>query len=143
MVLGLGLDVCSVERLRRILEGPRAERFCARVYTEAERALCAARADAAAAFAGRFAAKEALVKALGAPPGVTWQDMEVVRTTGAPGFRLSGVAAEAMERLGAEALLSITHDAGVAAAVVVLQPRRTPPSPGNGPSGSGAGRTGG
>lgn len=139
MVLGLGLDVCGVERLRGILQGPRAERFLARVYTPAERAHCAGRADAAFAFAARFAAKEALVKALGAPPGLSWQDMEVVRAEGGPpSFRLSGVAAQAMERLGAEALLSITHDAGVAAAVVVLQPRSpAPPGRGQGRRGTG------
>lgn len=125
-VLGLGMDVCSVERLRRILEGPRAERFLARVYTPAERALCSARADAASAYAARFAAKEALIKALGAPAGLRWLDMEVVRAGGPPSFRLAGVAAAEVERRGAEALLALTHDAGVAAATVVLQERRTP-----------------
>ncbi|MCI0573283.1 MAG: hypothetical protein L0Y66_21255, partial [Myxococcaceae bacterium] len=69
---------------------------------------------------GRFAAKEALTKALGAPSGLAWKHMEVPRTSGAPRFRLSGVAAQVLNRLGAEAMLSITHDAGVAAAVVVL-----------------------
>ncbi|HEY0095091.1 MAG TPA: holo-ACP synthase [Archangium sp.] len=122
-ILGLGMDICSVARIQRILEGPRAERFLARVYTEAERALCNARSDAASAYAARFAAKEALVKALGAPPGLTWQDMEVVREGGPPRFRLSGVALAEMEKRGAEAFLALTHDAGVAAATVILQER--------------------
>ena len=122
-ILGLGMDICSVARIQRILEGPRAERFLARVYTEAERALCGARSDAASAYAARFAAKEALVKALGAPPGLTWQDMEVVREGGPPRFRLSGVALAEMEKRGAEAFLALTHDAGVAAATVILQDR--------------------
>ncbi|WPB73193.1 holo-ACP synthase [Archangium violaceum] len=122
-ILGLGMDICSVERIQRILDGPRAERFLERVYTKAERALCGARADAASAYAARFAAKEALVKALGAPPGLTWQDMEVVREGGPPRFRLSGVALAEMEKRRAEALLAITHDAGVAAATVILQDR--------------------
>lgn len=122
-ILGLGMDICSVARIQRILEGPRAERFLARVYTEAERALCSARADAASAYAARFAAKEALVKALGAPQGITWQDMEVVREGGPPRFRLSGVALAEMEKRGAEAFLALTHDAGVAAATVILQER--------------------
>jgi len=122
-ILGLGMDICSVARIQKILEGPRAERFLERVYTEAERALCGARADAASAYAARFAAKEALVKALGAPPGIRWQDMEVVREGGPPRFRLSGVALEEMEKRRAEALLALTHDAGVAAATVVLQER--------------------
>jgi holo-[acyl-carrier protein] synthase len=123
-VVGLGLDICSVERIQRILQGPRAQRFLERVYTDAERALCAARADAASAYAARFAAKEALVKALGAPPGIRWRDMEVVRAGGPPGFVLSGVAREVMEARGLEALLALTHDAGVAAATVVLQEKR-------------------
>jgi holo-[acyl-carrier protein] synthase len=122
-ILGLGMDICSVARIQRILEGPRAERFLARVYTEAERALCSARADAASAYAARFAAKEALVKALGAPPGLTWQDMEVVREGGPPRFRLSGVALAEMDKRRAEAFLALTHDAGVAAATVILQDR--------------------
>jgi holo-[acyl-carrier protein] synthase len=122
-ILGLGMDICSVARIQKILEGPRAERFLERVYTEAERALCGVRADAASAYAARFAAKEALVKALGAPPGIRWQDMEVVREGGPPRFRLSGVALEVMEKRRAEALLALTHDAGVAAATVVLQER--------------------
>ncbi len=124
-IVGLGLDICSVERIQRVLKGPRAEKFLERVYTDAERALCGARADAASAYAARFAAKEALVKALGAPPGIRWRDMEVVRDSGAPRFALSGVAREVMEARGVEAFLALTHDAGVAAATVVLQEKRS------------------
>ena len=120
-IAGLGLDICSVERIQRVLKGPRGEKFLERVYTDAERALCSARADAASAYAARFAAKEALVKALGAPPGIRWRDMEVVRESGAPRFALSGVALAVMEERGLEAFLALTHDAGVAAATVVLQ----------------------
>jgi holo-[acyl-carrier protein] synthase len=122
-VVGLGIDVCAVERIQRILGGPRARRFLDRVYTQAEQRLCAERANAAASYAARFAAKEALVKALGAPPGLRWLDMEVVRGSGAPTFQLSGVAREVVERRGLSLLLSLTHDAGVAAAAVVLQER--------------------
>ncbi|MBN1208502.1 MAG: holo-ACP synthase [Myxococcaceae bacterium] len=122
-IVGLGMDICSVERIQRILQGPRGERFLERVYTDAERALCRQRADAASAYAARFAAKEALVKALGAPPGIRWRDMEVVRGSGMPGFVLSGVAREVVEQRRVEALLTMTHDAGVAAATVILQER--------------------
>ncbi len=121
MVVGLGLDVCSVARIREILEGPRGARFTERVFTPGERALCGRRADAASAYAARFAAKEALVKALGAPRGITWQDMEVIRDGGCPGFRLQGVAEAEIQKRNARVLLSITHDAGVAAATVVVQ----------------------
>ncbi len=120
-VLGLGLDVCSIERIDRIIKGPRGEKFLERVFTPQERERCGQRADAASAYAARFAAKEALVKALGAPAGLRWQDIEVVRGAGAPGFRLAGVALAEVERLGATVLLALTHDAGVAAATVVVQ----------------------
>lgn len=117
---GLGLDVCSVERLRRILEGARGKKFVERVYTEAEQALCSKRVDAAAAYAARFAAKEALMKALGVPPGLRWTEMEVVRERGAPTFNLTGLARAEVQRRGVEVFLAMTHDAGVAVAAVVL-----------------------
>ena len=120
-IVGLGLDVCAVERIQRILEGPRGDRFLERVYTAAERDVCRRRADAASAFAARFAAKEALVKALGAPPGLRWQEMEIVREMGAPLFRLSGIAAEEVRRRAVRIHLSMTHDGGIAAATVVLE----------------------
>jgi holo-[acyl-carrier protein] synthase len=123
VIVGLGMDVCGVERLRRIVEGPRGARFLQRVFTEAERKLCSRRADAISAYAARFAAKEALVKALGAPKGVTWQDMEVTREGGAPFFKLEGVAANEVARRGCTVWLTITHDAGMAAATVVLEVR--------------------
>ena len=120
-VVGLGIDVCSIDRIQRILDGPRGEKFVQRVYTEAERALCSSRQDAAAAFAARFAAKEALLKALGAPSGIRWREIEVVRGDGVPKLRLSGAAEEELRRRGALAFLSLTHDAGVAAATVILE----------------------
>ncbi len=124
MVLGFGMDVVEIARLARILAGPpaRAERFLARVFTPAERAYCDARHDRAGRYAARFAAKEAAVKALGAPEGVRWSDLEVVRAEGAPSLTLSGAAASAGARLGvARVHLTITHDAGVAAAAVILE----------------------
>jgi len=121
-VLGLGMDVCSVERLARVLHGPSGTRFRERVYTPAEVATCEGRADSATAYAARFAAKEALVKALGAPAGLRWRDMEVVKeTSGAPAFALSGVAGREVQARGARVLLALTHDAGVAAATVILE----------------------
>jgi holo-[acyl-carrier protein] synthase len=120
-VVGLGMDVCSVERVARLLEGPLGQRFRDRVYTPAEIATCRGRSDAATAFASRFAAKEALVKALGAPAGLRWQDMEVVRAgNGAPAFVLKGVAQRHVAARKLRVLLALTHDAGVAAATVVL-----------------------
>jgi len=120
-VVGLGIDVCSIDRIQRILDGPRGEKFVQRVYTEAERAHCSSRQDAAAAFAARFAAKEALLKALGAPSGIRWREIEVIRADGVPKLRLSGAAEEELRRRRALAFLSLTHDAGVAAATVILE----------------------
>jgi holo-[acyl-carrier protein] synthase len=120
-VIGLGMDVCSVERVRKILEGPRGAKFAERVFTKAEQDVCRGRFDFAAAYAARFAAKEAMMKALGAPPGVRFLDIEVVRAGGAPQLELSGRAAEELHRRGARVLLTMTHDAGVAAATVILE----------------------
>lgn len=125
MIVGLGMDVVDVARIRRILEGPdgRAERFLARCFTESERAVCEGRVDRAARYAARFAAKEAASKSLGAPAGIGWHDVEVVRApSGAPSLRLSGAAAaEASRRGAARVLVTMTHDGGVAAATVLLE----------------------
>ena len=126
MILGLGIDVVEVARIRRLVgEGASAgtaERFLRRCFTEGERRFCDARADRATPYAARFAAKEAASKALGAPPGIRWTDVEVEREEGVPRLRLSGVAGEAARSRGVTRVhLSITHDAGIAAAVVVLE----------------------
>jgi holo-[acyl-carrier protein] synthase len=124
VVVGLGMDVVEVARIRRILEGPapRAERFLARCFTPGERAYCDRAHDRAARYAARFAAKEAAAKALATPAGMGWHDAEVVRGTGAPALELRGAAGAAARALGADrALLTLTHDGGIAAAAVVLE----------------------
>ncbi len=126
MILGLGIDVVEVDRIRRLVGAEAragiAERFLGRCFTEGERRFCDARADRATPYAARFAAKEAASKALGAPHGIRWTDVEVEREDGAPRLRLSGVAEETARKRGVTRVhLSITHDAGIAAAVVVLE----------------------
>jgi holo-[acyl-carrier protein] synthase len=124
VIVGLGMDVVEIERIRRILDGPpgRAERFLARCFTEGERAFCDAARDRAARYAARFAAKEAAAKALAAPPGMGWRDAEVVRGSGAPALELRGAAGDAARALGVvRSLLTLTHDGGLAAAAVVLE----------------------
>jgi len=127
VIAGFGIDVVEVARIRRQIEGvppARAERFLARCFTAGERAYCDARRDRATHYAARFAAKEAAMKALGAPEGIRFTDVEVVRDRGAPSLRLSGAAAGAARALGvAGSRLSLTHDAGIAAAGVVLVTR--------------------
>src|SRR5512138_2431936 len=118
------MDVVDVARIGRILGGPpaRVERFLARCFTARERAYCDAVRDRATRYAARFAAKEAASKALGAPAGIGWHDVEVVRGAGAPSLVLTGVAERAARAAGvSRALLTLTHDAGVAAATVILE----------------------
>jgi holo-[acyl-carrier protein] synthase len=124
VIVGLGMDVVEIARIRRILEGPpgRAERFLARCFTVRERAYCEGARDRAARYAARFAAKEAAAKALATPPGMGWHDAEVVRGRGAPALELSGAAGDAARALGVvRSLLTLTHDGGLAAATVVLE----------------------
>jgi holo-[acyl-carrier protein] synthase len=121
MVVGLGIDVASIERIRASLERF-GDRFWQRILTENEQADLAQRPDRATALAGRFAAKEAAAKALGGPPDVLWHTVEVrADARGAPKLEFLGSALVHAQRLGVRRILvSITHDAGVAAAVVAL-----------------------
>ncbi|HVP67839.1 MAG TPA: holo-ACP synthase [Anaeromyxobacteraceae bacterium] len=124
MILGLGIDLVEVARIERILgdETPRARRFIDRCFTRDEQATCEARRDRASGYAARFAAKEAVVKALGAPAGVRWTDVEVVRPAGPPQVRLAGAAEAAARARGvARVHLTLTHDGGIAAAAAVLE----------------------
>ena len=120
-VVGLGIDLASVGRFERLLGSGTGPRFVERCFTEAERATCDRRRHRAECYAARFAAKEALIKALGGVRGWRWKDMEVVRGEGAPSFRLAGVVAREVERRRVRALLALTHDGGMAAASVVLE----------------------
>ena len=122
MIVGIGIDLCSIARMRRALERHEG-RFVARLFTDAERAYCRSRGQPVQHFAARFAAKEALLKALGVPPGLSWHELEVrSQEGGAPALVLTGEAAAAAERLGAVRLhLSLTHTDEPAAAVVVAE----------------------
>ncbi|HVJ90962.1 MAG TPA: holo-ACP synthase [Labilithrix sp.] len=121
MIVGLGIDVCSIERMRRALER-HGDRFFSRICSPAERGDLMGR-DAATALAGRFAVKEAFAKTLDGARGVGWHEVEVRRAaSGRPVLELSGNAVAMVESVGADAWhVSITHDAGVAVAVVILE----------------------
>ncbi len=114
-VVGVGIDVADLERFAASLQ--RTPGLRERLFTPGERSL------PVSSLAARFAAKEALAKALGAPAGLDWQDAEVVtEESGQPRFELSGTVAARAAELGAgEVLLSLSHDAGIASAVVLLQ----------------------
>jgi holo-[acyl-carrier protein] synthase len=128
MIVGLGLDVCSTARVAAALDRF-GDRFWERILSPKEREDLAQRADRATALAGRFAAKEAAKKALAGAPGVGWHQLRV-RGGGreAPELELVGRARRLADERGVvRAHLSITHDAGVAAAVVILERRSSQP----------------
>jgi holo-[acyl-carrier protein] synthase len=107
-IVGLGMDLAEVERVRRLLE--QYPGFPERVFTEHERRYAARFANPARRYAARFAAKEAVMKSLGVGwRDVRWRDIEVTGG-GRPTVRLSGTAAARAESLGvAQVLVTITH----------------------------------
>ena len=125
-VIGIGLDAVAIDRMRRATSvTPHGERFRARVFTEAERRVCEARRDPAECFAARFAAKEAVMKALGADGiAFAFRDIEVVRAdSGAPSITLHGRVAEKARALGVRTIhVSLTHAPPLALATILLEP---------------------
>ncbi len=124
-IVSIGSDLCQVSRIADVLER-RAEGFCARIYSDAERAYCDARPRTRAThYAGRFAVKEAVMKALGTGwrEGVRWVDIETTREPGqAPELHLHGRTRELAAARGiARWHITITHDADLAAAFVVAE----------------------
>jgi holo-[acyl-carrier protein] synthase len=117
MIAGLGVDVVDLARFERAVS--RTPRLRERLFAESERSL------PLRSLAARFAAKEALVKALGDAEDVHWVDMEIAAdTTGNPSFTVDGPLAALLERRGIVALhVSMSHDAGVAVATVVAEAR--------------------
>ncbi len=115
MIVGVGIDVVDIDRFEQSLR--RTPGLSDRVFTPAEAEL------RPASLAARFAAKEALAKALGAPRGLDWHDAEVVtEDTGRPRFVMRGTVLASASALGASSVhLSLSHDAGIASAVVVLE----------------------
>ena len=124
MILGLGVDLAEVRRIRDAVER-HGDRFVRRIYTEAEIAYVERKANRFERYAGRFAAKEAGMKAIGTgwKRGVTWRDFEVSNLpSGRPSLRLHGVAAQIPEKMGFKSIsLSITHTAELGMAQVILE----------------------
>jgi holo-[acyl-carrier protein] synthase len=122
VIIGVGVDLTPIGRIERAIAAHEG-RFEARVFTDGERAFCRAKAHAGQHFAARFAAKEALLKALGVPEGLSWHELEVVSDgKGAPSFVLRGKAAAAAARAGVRKLhLSLTHADDSAMAFVVAE----------------------
>lgn len=121
---GLGIDLCGVERIERELK--RSDAFLHRFFTNSERAYIASRGQMGAqSAAAMFAAKEAFLKAVGAGigGGIALCEIGVEHLPGgAPAYRLTGTAQARLGELGAErTFLSLTHEAGMAAAVCVIE----------------------
>src|SRR6516164_11506487 len=124
MIIGMGIDVAEVGRIRDVIES-QTERFLRRVYTANEAAYCEQFKNKYERFAGRFAAKEAAMKALGTgwSRGVRWVDVEVVRHRGRrPTLELKGEARKIADGLGVRNIaLSITHTVEQAIAQVIFE----------------------
>jgi len=124
MIVGTGVDLAEVERIRASIERFGA-RFIDRIYTSGEIAYVERKANRFERYAARFAAKEAGMKAIGTgwKRGVTWRDFEVANLpSGKPTLRLHGVAAEIATRLGVRNIsLSITHTSELGMAHVILE----------------------
>ena len=126
MIVGVGIDVCDVKRFAASLA--RHPALAERLFTPAERRL------PTASLAARFAAKEAVAKALGAPGNLRWHDCEIVTDAdGRPWVTVRGTVDARARALGVSGWhLSLSHDAGIASAVVVAEgwgvpPRAAPP----------------
>ena len=121
-IIGLGLDATDIGRIRATIDRY-GTRFLTRIFTDGEVAYCMRRREPAIHFAGRFAAKEAAMKALGTghSQGVLWRDVEVVRRGGPPQLQLHGGAARRFASMGGRSsLLTITHSDALALAQALI-----------------------
>ncbi|MET7369579.1 holo-ACP synthase [Streptomyces sp. NPDC005566] len=121
MIIGVGIDVAEIERFGAALG--RTPQLADRLFLERELLLPSGERRGIASLAARFAAKEALAKALGAPGGLLWTDAEVcVEDSGQPRLEVRGTVAARAAELGVRSWhVSLSHDAGVASAVVIAE----------------------
>ena len=124
MIIAIGIDLVEVSRLEEVF-ARRGDRFRARVFTEGEVDYCESIGAKFASYAARFAAKEAVMKALGTgwSEGVGWKDIEVVSQPGiAPSIKVHKRALDRMREIGASRVhVSLTHTGDLAMAQVVLE----------------------
>lgn len=124
MIIGIGTDIVSIQRIEKAVERF-GERFINKVFTDEEAIVCKGKKDQASHLAARFAAKEAVLKALGTgiSNGIGFRDVEVARAQGKrPEIILHGRGKEMAETLGVKDIhISISHDGGIAAAFAVVE----------------------
>ena len=121
-IIGLGIDATDIDRIADTIERY-GDRFLRRIFTDGEIAYCTRRRVPAIHFAGRFAAKEAAMKALGTgnSQGVLWRDVEIVRRGGPPQLQFHGGAGRRFAAIGGRtSLLTITHSEELAFAQVII-----------------------
>lgn len=122
-IVGIGLDLVKITRIRSLMERWQ-DRFLQRLYTEEERRYCLKRASPYASLAGRFAAKEAVLKALGTgwADGIRWVDIQVLNDkNGKPVATVTGRAETLLHEAGVTGIhVSLSHDADYAIAEAVL-----------------------
>ncbi len=121
MIIGVGIDVVPIARFESA--SVRTRKLIERLFTTDERFTAAGVARTAESLAARFAAKEAVAKAMGSPGGMAWHDAEVVvDDTGRPRLLVRGTVAEKARQLGVLSWhLSLSHDGGIASAVVIAE----------------------
>ncbi|MEU3598207.1 holo-ACP synthase [Streptomyces sp. NPDC006798] len=121
MIIGVGIDVAEIDRFAASLR--RTPGMARRLFLERELLLPSGERRGYASLAARFAAKEAVAKALGAPPGLQWTDAEIrVESDGRPRLEVYGTVAARATALGVRSWhISLSHDAGVASAVAIAE----------------------
>jgi len=123
MIIGIGVDIVQIERVRKLVTS--YPDFIAQIFTANEIEVCQAKADSASSFAARFAAKEAMMKALGTGwnEKVNWLDIEVINEAqGKPRLKISGTTLKLMNEMGVLQIhLSLSHERDYALAFVVLE----------------------
>ncbi|MFE0191883.1 holo-ACP synthase [Streptomyces sp. NPDC059008] len=121
MIIGVGIDVAEIDRFGAALD--RTPELAHRLFIDSELLLPSGGRRGIASLAARFAAKEAVAKALGAPAGLHWTDAEVyVEDSGRPRLRVRGTVEARAQALGVRSWhVSLSHDAGVASAVVIAE----------------------
>jgi len=114
-ILGIGTDIIEIERIARLIE--KSPRFAERVFTKAELDYCLSKRSRSAHLAARFAAKEAVAKAIGRP--LSWQDVELANgTNGRPVIRLFGEASRAAQ--GCRVMVTLSHSRNYATATAIV-----------------------